>query len=149
MKLSKILSEKGNKGEVFKISEASTLSQAAQLFCKFHVGALLVTQDDRFVGIITERDIIKMCCYESEFYNIKVTELMTEDVVYCKMDDEVEYAMKVMGRHNIRHMPVTEGKEIVGVVSIGDILSELYEADEIVLHDIADLTGATSRNKVF
>ena len=149
MKLSKILSEKSCKGKVFTVDESATLSLAAQLFYQHHVGALLVTQGERYVGIITERDIIKMCCYESEFYNIKVTELMTEDVVYCKADDEVEHAMKVMGRHNIRHIPITEGKTIIGVVSIGDILSELYAADEIVLHDIADMTGATSRNKVF
>jgi len=90
-----------------------------------------------------------MCCFEAEFYNIEVTELMTEEIVCCKYDDDVDYALKVMGRHKIRHIPVVKGKDIVGVISIGDIIQELYEEDEIVIHDIADMTGANSKNKVF
>ncbi len=149
MKLSKVLSEKQGSGEVYTIGSDSTLKEAAKLFCKYHIGALLVKDKDRYIGIITERDVIRMCCYESEFYNIKVTELMTEGVIYCKDDDTLDYALRVMGTHNIRHIPIIQNKEIVGVVSVGDILKELYEEDEIVLHDIADLTGITVRNKVY
>jgi len=149
MKLAKILSEKSSKGEVFSIADTATLTQAAKLFCLHHVGALLVKQGEKFVGIITERDIIRMCSYESEFYNIEVTELMTEDIVTCKADDDVQYALKVMNTHSIRHIPIAEGKSIIGVISIGDIIQELYNEDEIMIHDIADLTGGSSRNKVF
>lgn len=149
MKLAKILSEKSSKGAVFSIADTASLTQAAKMFCQHRVGALLVKQDEKIVGIITERDIIRMCSYESEFYNIQVTELMTEDVVTCKSDDDVQYALKVMNTHDIRHIPITDNNTIIGVISIGDIIQELYNEDEIVIHDIADLTGGSSRNKVF
>jgi len=150
MKLAKILSEKHEKDEVYTIDSSSCLKDAAKLFCQHRIGALLVKDPDgKYTGIITERDIIKMCCFEAEFYNIEVTELMTEEIVCCKYDDDVDYALKVMGRHKIRHIPVVKGKDIVGVISIGDIIQELYEEDEIVIHDIADMTGANSKNKVF
>ena len=149
MKLSKIISEKQDKCQVITIEESSTLTQAAKLFCKHHIGALLVKKNNKYVGIITERDIIKMCSYESEFYKINVTELMTEEIISCNISDDIQHALKIMTTHNIRHIPVYENDEIIGVISIGDILKQLYEEDEIVLHDISDLTGSTSRNKVF
>ena len=149
MKLSKILSAKSDENKVLSIVDTASLTAAAKLFCEHHVGSLLVKRNDEYIGIITERDIIKMCTYKSEFYHMQVTEIMTEDMVTCELDNDVDHVLKVMAKHNIRHIPVADEDVIVGVITIGDILKELYEEDEIVIHDIADLSGANSRNKVY
>ena len=148
MKLSKIISEK-RKEEVYTIEDTATLTQAAKLFCEHRIGALLVERDGAIVGIITERDIIRICSYEAEFYNIKVSELMTEDIVYCNVDCDIHDALKIMARHKIRHIPITDNGNVVGVISIGELIQELYKESEATVHDIADLTGSNSRNKVF
>ena len=149
MKLSKILSEKKCKEEVYSIEGSATLTEAAKLFCKYRIGALIVKKDDDVVGIITERDIIRVCSYESEFYKISVSEFMTEDIVYCNADDDVHDALKIMAKHTIRHIPVLDNGNLVGVISVGELIHELYKESEITVHDIGDLSGANSRNKVF
>jgi CBS domain-containing protein len=149
MKLSKVLSSKGRIGKIFTISSEATLSEAAKIFSDNHIGALLVKDKDSFLGIITEKDIIRICSYESEFYKITVSEVMTVDVIYADINTHIRDAMRIMGKNSIRHLPVKDGDEIVGVVSIGDILEELYEEDEVALRDVGDLGGAMNRNNVF
>lgn len=152
MKLAKILSEKKMQG-VISISADATLRDAAMKLCEHKIGALLVTEPgtkDTYVGIISERDIIRSCChFEKPAVELKVADSMTKNMIVATSDDNVEYVISVMARHKIRHIPVIQGNKIAGIISMGDIIKEMYNADEIKIRRMSDFFGGTYGSKVY
>lgn len=152
MKLAKILAEKEKKG-LITISADATLREAARKLCEHKIGSLLVTDPadpTKYVGIITERDILKNCCCE-ERCNItgKVSEIMTKNMIVATSQDNVEYVINVMTRHHIRHLPVIHEHKIVGMISMTDIIHALHQEDEIKIHYLSDFGGGTYGNFVY
>lgn len=152
MKLKKLLAEK-KKEELYTIASDSTVKEAAKILSEHHIGALLVTDSQsasvRYVGIISEHDIIRQCCYDKDLKNVKVKEIMTKDMIVATVEDEVEYVMKIMSRHHIRHIPIIEDSQIAGLLSMSDIVESLYEEDEIHIRYLSDYMGGTYGSKVF
>jgi len=84
--------------------------------------------DGELVGIVTERDILRKCFVrKGEFKDKKVNDIMTKKVAIARPDDELDYAIKTMKKEKIRHLPVADGKKIVGILSMRDILGFQYE----------------------
>jgi CBS domain-containing protein len=120
--VAKLLEEKGN--DVFRIDADATVFDAIKRMVDSNVGALLVTDHGRVVGVVTERDYLRRVTLEGRTEEeTRVREIMTSALVYVTPETSVEECMAVMTERRIRHLPVfTESRELVGIVSIGDLV---------------------------
>jgi CBS domain-containing protein len=122
MKIREILEVKGS--QVHAIDAGRTVLDAVAVLMEHRIGALLV-RDARgtAVGIISERDVLRESLHRSaELGRIPVSEAMTRDLVVCVPDDEVDYAMGIVTKNRVRHLPVVAGGDVVGMISIGDLV---------------------------
>jgi CBS domain-containing protein len=141
MRLEDILKHKGT--EVASIAPERLLVDAIALLNDRKIGALLVCSGEcsrgNIAGIVTERDVLRACHARlADLGRITVGEVMTKELVIGRSDDTIDYAMAVMTRRRIRHLPVFGNGELVGMVSIGDLVNaRLQDADIDIrmLHD--------------
>ena len=99
-----------------------TIRQAAQIMASLDAGALPVGDNDRLVGMITDRDIAIRGIAQGKGPDAKVREVMTDDVKYCFDDQEVEEVTRNMADIQVRRLPVVNrGKRLVGILSLGDV----------------------------
>ena len=125
MKLVKhLLDSKGR--EIISIAQDASVYDAIKLMADHGVGSLLVMDGDELKGIVTERDyarkvIIKGRSSEST----QVGEIMTKDLVTTTSAQTVNQCMTMMSERRIRHLPVMSGKEVVGLISIGDLVQAI------------------------
>jgi CBS domain-containing protein len=120
--VAKVLEGKGS--EVLTIDAGATVFEAIKRMVDANVGALLVTDGGRVVGIVTERDYLRRVTLEGRTEEeTLVREIMTSPPVYVTPETSVEECMAVMTERRIRHLPVfAEGRDLVGIVSIGDVV---------------------------
>ncbi len=123
MTLGELLRIKGTK-EILKVGSSGSIAHAATLLTENKVGALLVEDaTGRIVGIISERDIVGgMAPHGADLHDVHVSELMTADLIRCKPSDTVLQAMAMMTDRRFRHLPVFDEDELVGFISIGDLV---------------------------
>jgi CBS domain-containing protein len=99
------------------------LSKAIDMLNYYNVGALLVQDNKKLKGIITERDILRaLSNYAGKFFELKVRDIMTTKLLTCKAGDELKSVMTIMTEKRIRHLPVLEENIPVGIISIGDVV---------------------------
>lgn len=117
-----ILAAKG--GAVHTIESNLTLAQVAQILVEKDIGALVVTDaSGGIVGMISERDLARaLAKFGAETGQISVAQVMTKDVVACSINDEPAYLLTLMTEARCRHLPVVRMGELVGMVSIGDVV---------------------------
>ena len=110
--------------QIIDIKPGQTLADALQILKEHNIGALVVIESGReVVGILSERDIVRAAADDPDFAALKVEQVMTRDVVFGIPDDDVMRVAHVMTERRFRHLPVVnEDKQIIGMVSIGDIL---------------------------
>jgi CBS domain-containing protein len=119
--LSEILGDKGR--EVLKIEAESSVFEAVQKMVEANVGSLLVTDHGEIVGIVTERDYLRRVTLEGRTdKETPVREIMTSPLIVVTPETSIDECMAVMTDRRIRHVPVVDGGEVVGVVSIGDLV---------------------------
>jgi CBS domain-containing protein len=128
----KILSEKGN--EIWSTSPGATVYEALQIMAEKDVGALPVLDHEKLVGIFSERDYArKVILVGKSSKKTFVKEIMTRHVVYATPDMTSEQGLTLMTAKHIRHLPVVEGDDLTGVVSIGDLVrSIISEQKEMI-----------------
>ena len=154
MKLQKVLSEKKETQRLYTIESGATLRTAAKKMISLKTDYLMVKAKDRtpteFIGILTKVDIVRsLCMEESNPDTNTVDDFMTHRMIVANVNDDVEYLMNVMVRHNISHLPVIEGKNIAGVISRNDILAQLNVERDIELQWLADCSGASPKLTVY
>ena len=122
MIVANILGEKG--GEVISVAPDDSALSLARTLSKWRIGAVLVRDTaGGIVGIVSERDLLHSLAQDAAaILHRKVRDLMTEDVVSCAPDDSIQSVMERMTHGRIRHLPVVDGGELRGIVSIGDIV---------------------------
>jgi CBS domain-containing protein len=122
MKLAELI--KGKHKEIVKIRASSTIAEAANTIAQHKIGALLVDDEGgSTVGILSERDIVRgLSQHSADLHDVLVSELMTADLIRCAPGDTVNEAMAMMTDRRIRHLPVFEAEELVGFISIGDLV---------------------------
>ena len=117
-----ILSAKG--GDVINIEPAATLETAVRTLAEHRIGALLVLGPDRrVIGILSERDIVRVLAEQgADALKQPLAQVMTRKVVTCSQSDTVDVLMQRMTTGKFRHLPVVEQEQVIGVVSIGDVV---------------------------
>jgi CBS domain-containing protein len=117
----------GAKGtQIYSIRPDAKVFEALESMAEKDVGALIVTEGSRLVGIISERDYARKVRLHGKWsHDVPVREIMTEDVVTVDPSRTVEECMAIVTRERVRHLPVCEGDRLVGVISIGDLVKEV------------------------
>lgn len=105
------------------------ISAAIQKMIEHDRGSLPVCNEKgELVGIITERDIVRKCFSRGgDYTSINVKDVMTEQVAICIPEDELDYAIDIMKQKRIRHLPIVDGQNIAGMISMRDLLGVQYE----------------------
>lgn len=122
---------------VVTVAPDSSVLAALQIMAEEDVGAVVVCQNGRLVGIMSERD----CARKIELHGktargTLVREIMTEDVIYVTPADSVDKCRMLMSKHRIRHLPVCDSGEVIGVLSSRDVLEEIISEEEHLIHDL-------------
>ncbi len=121
MKLAELLKGKGS--DIYKIGASDCIADAAIAMSQHKIGALLVEDNGKIVGILSERDIVGgMVPHGADLHDVAVSELMTSSLISCSPSDTVNEAMAMMTDRRIRHLPVFDGDDVVGFISIGDLV---------------------------
>ena len=114
---------RGKQSDVLKIDASATVFDAIKKIVEQNVGSILVTRDDDVVGIMTERDYLrKIAIFGRTSHDTLVGEIMSSPLMYVTPETSIEEAMAIMTDRRIRHLPVVENDEVVGIVSIGDVV---------------------------
>ena len=135
MIVAQILASKGR--DVATTTPDRSISDVVGELATRKIGALVVTERGRVVGIVSERDIVKTIGLKGpEILADPVSSIMTRDVITCREGETINGVMTRMTRRRFRHMPVVEDGELVGIISIGDVVKARieeveYEADEL------------------
>ena len=99
-----------------------TLAEAARLMAECDSGALPIGEDDRLVGMLTDRDIVIRAVAKDLGPETPIRDVMSKEVLYCFQDEDVEHVAENMGEQQVRRLPVLDReKRLVGIVSIGDL----------------------------
>ena len=106
---------------IYTVLPEDSLMRAVRLMSGKRVGCLIVRKDNKYVGIITERDITHCCANCEDVYDSMVKNAMTSDISYVRPDDTLEHAAQIMRKKGFRHLPVISGETIIYVLSIRDL----------------------------
>jgi CBS domain-containing protein len=107
-----------------EVGPAATIFEAIGIMCRSHVGALLVNEHDRPIGILSDGDIMRRVLLEGrDPSTTRVADVMTRDVVAAELHMEPEEAMAVMTERRLSQLPVVESKTVVGIISVCDLLT--------------------------
>ena len=121
-------------GEVFSISPDAMVFEAIQMMDEKNVGALLVMEEDRLIGVISERDYTrKVMLRGKRSRETKVAEIMSSNVTVTHPREPVETCLRLMTDKHIRHLPVVEGDQVVGVISIGDLVKHVISCQSAAI----------------
>lgn len=130
-----LLKAKGK--DIWSIAPDETAFRALQIMDEKDIGALLVMENDKVVGIFSERDYArKVILKDKASKNTSVGELMTKDVVYVESSATVEECMALMTAKHIRHLPVFENEKLVGIVTIGDVVKQVISSQEYTIDQL-------------
>jgi CBS domain-containing protein len=125
--LSQLLDHKGH--GVHAVAVGASVIDAVRSMANNHVGALLVMDGGQLVGIVSERDYARKVVLQGRSSaTTPVRDIMSSPVVTATPVDTVDHAMRLMTDRRIRHLPVLEGDKVVGVVSIGDLVRSIIDA---------------------
>ena len=128
----------GNKAaEVYSVAPNDSVIDAIRLMAQKGVGAVLVMEGVELVGIVSERDYArKVVLHGRSSADTAVREIMTADVVTVGLQQTVAQCMHIVTEHRIRHLPVKDGDEVVGVISIGDLVKAVIEDQKVQLDEL-------------
>jgi len=123
--------------DLFTIAPDATVFEALNLMAEHNIGALLVMTGDEIDGIVSERDCIrKVDVLGRNARETKISEIMTSQVITVEADQPLEDCMGLMIDKNIRHLPVCEGKKLLGLLSVRDVLREVIEVQQMMLSQL-------------
>jgi len=133
--ISEILSHKG--AQVWSISPEATVFDAIQMMADKNIGALLVTDKEKLLGILTERDYTRKVALKGKSSKqTPVKEILSEEFIQVTPAHTVEECMRLMTLHRVRHLPVLNGGQILGIVSIGDLVNWIISAQNSTIHQL-------------
>ena len=130
-----LLDRKGR--ALFSIEPEDPVLEAIRMMADHHVGALLVMRGAELAGILSERDYArKVVLLGRSSADTPVWQIMTAPVITVSPDNSVQDCMRLMTDHHIRHLPVTEGARVVGMISIGDLVKAVIEEQQQTIEQL-------------
>jgi CBS domain-containing protein len=137
-----ILKAKGT--QVWTIGPDEKVFEALLLMADKEIGALVVMEKDKVVGVVSERDYARKVILKGKSsQDTPIREIMTSKVCYVTQDREVEECMALMTDKTIRHLPVLEHEKLVGIVSIGDVVKSMISEREFIIGQLESyITGS-------
>jgi CBS domain-containing protein len=137
MKVEGILRSKGT--NVVTANPSATVGSIVQRLHQARIGAIVVTENGRVLGMISERDVVRgLADHGPAILDRQVADLMTRPVHSCSLDDSVKHLMSEMTRKRIRHLPVIDGGVLCGIVSIGDVVKNRLDEVEMEANVLRD-----------
>ena len=122
---------------VFTITPADSVFDAVKLMSEKNIGALLVTEGEEVVGIITERDYArKIILMSRSSKETPVREIMTSAVMYVHPSQTSEECMMLMTENRLRHLPVMDGNKLIGLISIGDLVKAIISDQQFTIEQL-------------
>ena len=135
MNIAHMLARKG--GHVFTVRPEQAIREALAELATRNIGALVVVdENDRPIGIISERDVVRWAVLDEHLFGHTVRELMTKNVIVGSPEDDLKSVAHTMTEMRVRHLPVVVGGRLVGIVSIGDVVKaqrDEYEGEVATL----------------
>lgn len=141
MRISDILRSKGS--NVVTVGPDCTVIDVVQTLVDHNIGAVVVVEGDRPVGIVSERDILKLTARGPErLGGILAGSVMSRELVTSAMEDDLDHVMHLMTNHRVRHLPILSRGRLVGIVSIGDVVNTVRsEVEEMNRHLMSYISG--------
>ncbi|ESJ24486.1 inosine-5-monophosphate dehydrogenase [Cupriavidus sp. HPC(L)] len=122
---------------IYSIQPGATVYAALQLMAEKSIGALLVMEHGKIVGILSERDYArKVILMQRTSRETFVRDIMTTAVVYVRADQTTDECMALMTQHRLRHLPVMEGDELIGMLSIGDLVKDIISEQRFIIEQL-------------
>ena len=120
MQVKKLLDKKGH--DVYSVSPDATVYDALKVMAEKEIGALVVLEDEKMVGILSERDYARKIILKGKSSKeTSVREIMTSEVIHTSPDEKARKCLSLMSKHHFRHLPVLEEERLVGILSIEDV----------------------------
>jgi CBS domain-containing protein len=133
--INEILEHKGT--SVWTVSPDATVFEAIQMMSDKNIGALLVTEHGRLVGIISERDYTRKVALKGKSSKeLKVREIIPDRVISVTRNHSIEDCMRMMTENRVRHLPVLEGQQLIGIISIGDLVNWIITAQSTTIRQL-------------
>ena len=137
-----ILASKGY--DICSVPPDDTIFNALKLMAEKKIGAILVIEKGEIVGIMSERDYARKVVLEGKSSkDSKVSDIMSNKVIYVGTDTMVEECMALMIEKRIRHLPVLENNELMGIISIGDVVKAVIDEKEFVISQLVHYIKST------
>ena len=130
-----IIRKKG--GEVFSIGPEASVFEALKMMADHNTGALLVMSGGKVDGIVSERDCVRRVeLHGRTSKDTRVTDIMTSKVLYAQVNQTIEECVAIMIDKNIRHLPVFDGDELIGLISVRDALNEMVDQQKFMISQL-------------
>ena len=130
-----LLRTKGS--QVISISPEATVYEALWVMGEHNIGALVVLENGRLVGIISERDYARKIILKAKLSRETfVREIMTPNPITVRPLDNIETCMQLMTERRVRHLPVMEDADLLGIISIGDVVKEMIEQQAFLIEQL-------------
>lgn len=122
-KVSDVLARKGT--TVTTVSPSTPVIEALQLMADQNIGSVVISENDSYLGIMSERDYSRKVVLKGKNSNeTLVSEIMSTDLPHVKISDSIDHCMELMTARNIRYMPVFNNEKLVGIISMSDVVKE-------------------------
>ena len=136
-KISDILSRKGSKA--ISVSPETSVLDALRVMAENNIGSVVVKENGKFAGIITERDYSRKVVLKGKnSADTKVREIMMTDFPLLKPSDSIEYCMELLTKNNIRYLPVFKDTDLAGIISISDVVTETIHFQQQTINHLHD-----------
>ncbi|MDH3356486.1 MAG: CBS domain-containing protein [Desulfobacteraceae bacterium] len=130
-----LLQVKGS--DIWSIAPQATTYNALQIMAEKNVGALLVIEKEKLMGIFSERDYArKVILKDKSSKNTSVGELMTREVFYIDANSTLEESMALMTAKRIRHLPVLKNNQLIGIVTLGDVVRQIISDQQFAIREL-------------
>lgn len=130
-----ILEVKGR--EIWSIEPGASVYDAMKLMAEKEIGSLLVMEDGKLVGLISERDYARKVILKGRSSRTtQVREIMTANVLYAQLEQNIEECMALMTEKRVRHLPVVNEGQLIGVISIGDLVKSIITEQRFVIEQL-------------
>ncbi len=135
---------KGKDNVIFSIAPDTTVYHALEIMVEKNVSALVVVENEKLIGIFTERDYARKVALKGKASKeTRIGDIMTEDLITVSPGSTIDDCMRLMTGKSIRHLPVLADGNLVGIVSIGDVVKHVIEEQKLIIENMGNYIHGT------